>query len=319
VKTDPLLSVIVMVDRQRRRAERCLESILSQSIIGDMEVLLLDFALPDIPALPASNHPAVRLLRLEYETGYGPARALAVRTARAPIVAFLEEHVAARPNWAEALLRAHRDSWAGVGPEVHNPAPGHFVADVIFLTGYGIWGPPLVRGETHLIPGQNSAFKRDVILRYDSDLNRLLEADILLQWRLRADGYKLFQTPEAQVEHATERRIRTIMMGYYLVMRSFAPLRAEIYHWSPLKRALRLFLTPLTPFYRSVRVLVRLARRRSPHFWTALSGAWVIFGAHLGGAVGEAVGLLAGVPVRDRRFLLYEMNTDRNSPTHDEG
>lgn len=309
----PRLSVIVMVDGERQRAEACLGSILSQSRIRDMEVLLLDFAPASVAPLSASRHPAVRQVKLDYSIGYGPARGLAVRMARSPIVAFLEEHVTARPGWAQAMLKAHESEWAGVGPEVHNPTPGRGLSDLVYLTGFGDWVPPLAPGESRLIPGQNGTFKRDVLLRYDSELDRMLEADIFLQWRMRADGYKLYHAPDAQVEHSSEGSLRTLMLGYYLVMRSFAPLRAELYHWSPAKRALRLILTPLGPFVRSGRLLWGLARRRSPYFGKALAGVWAVFGAHLGGAAGEAVGLLAGVPTRDRRFLVYEMNAQRSS------
>ena len=310
----PRLSVIVMVDKERRRAEVCLQSILGQSRIDDMEVLLLDFAPASVPPLTASFHPAVRLVKLDYSIGLGRARGLAVRMARAPVVAFLEEHVLVRPGWAEAMLRAHTGGWAGVGPEVYNPTPGLGVSDLIYLTGFGDWVPPLAPGESRLIPGQNSAFKREVLLAYDSELDRLLEADIFLQWRMRADGYRLYHAPDAQIEHSSEGSLRTLILGYYLVMRNFAPFRAEFYHWSPLRRALRLLLTPLGPFYRSARLLWGLALRRSPYFWKAVMGVWAVFGAHLGGAAGEAVGLLAGVPVNDRRFLIYEMNAERSSP-----
>ena len=311
---DPVMSVIVMVDRQRARGERCLHSILSQSVIDNMEVLILDFAPPNVPPLRGSEHPAVRVVRLDYTLEFGRARALGVRMARAPIVAFIEEHVVARPGWAEALVRAHQGGWAGVGPEIHNPTPGYGWSDTIFLTGYGAWAPPLQRGESKLLPSQNSSFKREVLLRYDAELNRLLEADILLQWRLRADGYKLLNEPEAKVEHAGETSLRTITIGFYLVMRFFAPVRAEIFHWSPVTRALRLLLTPLAPFYRTARVYLNLARRRSPYFGKALAGVWIVFVANIGGAAGEAVGLLKGVPMHDRRFLIHEMNTERDSP-----
>ena len=307
----PRISAIVMTDRQRQRGEKCLRSILGQSVIKDMEVLLLDFAPATVRRLPSSHHPAVRLVRLNHAIGFGCARALAVRMARAPIVAFFEEHVAARPGWAKAILRAHAGGWAGVGPEVHNLTSGQGLSDLIFLAGYGDWAPPLAAGESRLIPGQNSTFKRDVLLRYGPELDRLLEADTLLQWRMCADGYRLYHAPEAKIEHASEGSLRTLMFGYYLVMRHFAPLRAELYHWPPLKRALRLILAPLGPFYRSARLLWGLASRRSSFFWKALAGIWAIIGAHLGGAAGEAVGLLAGVPVHDRRFLIYEMNADR--------
>lgn len=315
----PRLSVIVMVDKQRGRAEACLKSILGQSRIKDMEVLLLDFAPSAVRPLAASRHRAVRLVKLDYSIGYGSARALAVRMARAPIVAFLEEHVAARPGWAEAVLKAHKGGWAGVGPEVHNPTPGLGASDLIYLAGFGDWVPPLAPGESRLIPGQNSAFKRKAVLAYDSELERLLEADIFLQWRMLADGYKLYHAPDAQIEHSSEGTLRTLILGYYLVMRNFAPLRAELFNWSPIKRTLRLILTPIGPFYRSTRLLWSLARRRSPYFWKAVIGVWAVLGAHLGGAAGEAVGLIAGVPRSDRRFLIYEMNAERARPPSPRG
>jgi len=308
-----------MVDTQRERGEKCLQSILGQNIINDMEVLLLDFAPPTMPLLRTSHHPAVRLVRLDYAIGFGGARGLAVRMARAPVVAFLEEHVVVRPGWAEAMLKAHNGGWAGVGPEVHNPTPGQGLSDLIFLTGYGDWAPPLKAGEGRLVPGQNSTFKRDVLLRYDSELDRLLEADILLQWRLRADGYKLYHEPKAQIDHWSEGHLRTLMFGFYLVMRNFASMRAEEYHWSPTRRALRLTLVPLGSFYRSARLLWGLARRGSADFWKALAGVWAVFGAHLGGAAGEAIGLLADVPSQDRRFLIYEMNANRAGSPPDQG
>ena len=311
--SEPVMSVVVMVDRQRQRGERCLRSILDQNIVSQLEILLLDFASTELPPLAGSDHPSVRVVPMNYATGFGGSRVLGVRMARAPIVAFLEEHVTVRPGWAEATVQAHQHEWAGVGPQVHNPAPGHSFTELIYLMGFGPWAPPMPSGESQQICNHNSAYKRDLLLRYHADLERLLESDILLQWRLREDGYKLFQTSAAQIEHATEMALPTIMVGYYWVMRFFAPLRAEIYHWSPLRRLLRLLLTPLAPFYRATRLIVGLARRRSPYFWTALRGAGVMIVAHLGGAAGEAVGLLAGRPPSDHRFLLYEMNTERAS------
>ncbi len=307
----PALSVIVLVDGRRQRAETCLGHILSQKLEGTLEVLLLDFAPSSVPSLRAAKDPAVRTLKLDPSVGYGPACALAVREARAPIVAFVEEHVAVEPGWGAAMVEAHRQDWAGVGPEVRNATPGLGLSDVIHLTGFGSWVPPLARGESRLIPSHNSSYKRGILLGYGPELGKLLSGDIFLQWRLQADGHKLFQAPEAKIDHRSEASLATLMRGYYLVMRSFAPLRAELYGWPLLRRGLRLGLLPFGPLVRSGRLLVSLARRRSPQFWKALAGLWAIAGAHLAGAAGEAVGLIRGIPAGDTRFLIYEMNAER--------
>ena len=171
--SEPVMSVIVLVDRQRERGERCLSRLLSQSIIAQLEILLLDFAASDLPPLRGSDHPSVRVVPMTYDKGFGGSRALGVRLARAPIVAFIEEHVTVRPGWAEATLRAHQGAWAGVVPEVHNPAPDLPLVNLIFLTGFNAWTAPMPAGETRQISSQNSAFKRDILLRYDADLDRL--------------------------------------------------------------------------------------------------------------------------------------------------
>ena len=136
-----------MVDGQRERGARCLQSILSQSIIDEMEVLVFDFAPPEVPPLRGSEHPSVRVVRVDRALTFGGARAFSVRMARAPIVAFLEEHVVVSPGWAEALLKAHRAGWTGVGPEMHNLVPGRVISDAMFLAGYAQWTPPLAPGE----------------------------------------------------------------------------------------------------------------------------------------------------------------------------
>src|SRR6185295_6477622 len=51
------------------------------------------------------------------------ARAAGVRAARAPIVAFVEDHSFPQPGWAEALIAAHQQDWAVVGPAVGNANP----------------------------------------------------------------------------------------------------------------------------------------------------------------------------------------------------
>jgi GT2 family glycosyltransferase len=307
----PSLSVIVLIDGRRERAEACLRNILSQDVKAGLEVVLLDFASRSEPPLRVARDPAVRTLKLDPSIGYGPACALAVKAARAPVVAFVEEHVAVQPGWAAAMVEAHRGKWAGVGPEVRNATPGLGPSDIIFLTGFGSWTPPARRGESRLIPSHNSSYKRGILLGYGPELARLLSADIFLQWRLRADGHRLLLEPGAKIDHRSEAGLATLMRGYYLVMRSFAPLRAEFYHWSPLKRGLRLLFAPFGPMVRSARLLAGLARRRSPYFWKAAAGLWAVFGAHLAGALGEAVGLARGLAAGDTRFLVYEMNADR--------
>src|SRR5262249_49422268 len=110
----PRMSVIVMVDRRRARGARALRSLLAPSDAGALEILLLDFGWREYPPLPGSDHPGVSVLRLDRGITLGAARASGVLEARAPIVAFLEEHATALPGWTDALLSAHAAPVAAV-------------------------------------------------------------------------------------------------------------------------------------------------------------------------------------------------------------
>ncbi|MGH9361855.1 MAG: glycosyltransferase family 2 protein, partial [Thermoanaerobaculia bacterium] len=133
------MSVVLLVDQQRERGARCLSSVLAQSIVDRLEVLLLDLGGAAAGPLPGSEHPRVCVLRLPPTMSFGALQAEGVLRARAPIVAFLEEHCVALPGWAEALVLAHEGPAAAVGGERHNPTPWRSLAQFIHLLDHGPW------------------------------------------------------------------------------------------------------------------------------------------------------------------------------------
>ncbi|MFN8380055.1 MAG: glycosyltransferase [Anaerolineae bacterium] len=124
----PDMTVVLMIDRRRHRAERVLRSVLDQSVIDQLEVLLFDFGHQSCPLVPGSDHPSVTVIPARYPSSIGAVRLTGFRQAHAPIVAFLEEHTMALPGWAKALLDAFESGdWGGVGSEVHPLNPGGLV------------------------------------------------------------------------------------------------------------------------------------------------------------------------------------------------
>jgi GT2 family glycosyltransferase len=111
----PALSVILVVGDLRSRAEECLRTILRQEGADRIEVLLFNVAGPKARTVAGSDHPSVRVISLLPETPFASARAEGVRRARAPFVAFLEEHCRVGEGWIDGLLAAHAGPWAGVG------------------------------------------------------------------------------------------------------------------------------------------------------------------------------------------------------------
>ena len=310
------MTVVVVVGPLRERAGGCLAALLAEAGAGPLEVLLVDTA-PDAPPVPGAGDAVVRVLEVPGGGTFGALRARAVAEARAPVVAFVEEHVRVRPGWASALVAAHREAWAAVGAVAENANPGVGRSDVNGLMSYGLFYPPATRGEVAVLPGNNSSFKRDVLLSYGPRLAGLLANDNTLFAVLRRDGYRLLLEPQAVFGHLNETTLASAARGYFFYHRCYGPGRARELGWGPCRRAAYVALAPLIPFYFAVRFGRLLARRRSPLLGTFLRGLPHVLAAQLAAACGQAVGLVRGPGDAEVRFTRYELSEPR--PTVDGG
>ncbi len=306
------LSVILVVGERRDRAVGALRSLLAQNAVDRMEILLFDLAPGEEPSpLPGSDHPAVRTIRLPPDTRFAAAKAQGVRTATAPVIAFLEEHCRAHPGWAEALLAAHAGPWAGVGAEVHNGNPEIALSRSIEMINYQLWMAPAPRREHSLLPGHNSSFKRGILLAYGDELEDLLRAEIVLHARLHRDGHRLLLEPTARFSHINESTLASAALGRFLWNRIYGCLRARTFHWPLGRRLFYVAATLATPFYSLARTGLFLARERPELLGRLLAGLPAIFILQLVSGLGFSLGLIAGPGDAEARFSLYEMNEYR--------
>jgi hypothetical protein len=211
---------------------------LGRQTIADRIELLICAPEPDRfrvdPAAVAPLH-SVRVLDAGDMSATGPARARAIREARAKVVAFTEDHSYPDPMWAEALLRAHDEPHAAVAPAIRNANPETLVSWADLLLGYGRWLAPGRRTEMDLLPGHNVSYKREVLLRYREDLDRLMEAETVLLWDLRRRGHTLLFEPAAVTAHTNFSRLFVWLDAQWHLGRVFAATRST--HWSAIKRA----------------------------------------------------------------------------------
>ncbi len=278
-----------------------------------MEILVVDVAGPSAAALEHGDAPAVRILRRPPGTLFAAGRAAAVREARAPVVAFLEEHTVVLPGWAAALARAHDGPWCAVGPRIANANPEHGKSRVIGLLNYGRYAAPLARGESRSVPGHNSSYKTAALLALGGDLELLLGNDLVLQDRLLAAGGRFFIEPDAVVAHRNEPGLRSIGRGIFLWYRCYGPLRAREHRWSMRRRALYVLAAPVIPFYFIAHYLPFLARSRKVGWQAVLRHLPLVFGMQLCGAAGQAVGLLFGAGDAPAQFSRYELTEPRGA------
>lgn len=250
------------------------------------------------------------------------ARARAVRAATAPLLLFAESHAYPRPGYLQALLDAHRASWAVVGPAIGNANPDSLVSWSSLLMDYGPWIDYAERGPKDDVPGHNSVYKRSVLMGLDSRMDELMTADSIMHSELRRAGYELAMEPDAVVDHLNVSGFYWAMRERFQSGRAFGTVRAR--NWSSPRRLVYTFASPAIPFVRLRRALSDIrrtgrSRQLLPQLLPVLTTALLV------SAAGEAVGY--AFRKKGSLFLLYDMElhkthylgrTDRKLERHAE-
>jgi len=305
----------MVVGNQRARAERALSSVLDQPEVNQAELILLDAGAPGTEPLLGSAHPFVQTIRTNGGGTFGSLRAMAIRRARAPIVAFIEDHATVGPGWLAGILRSFDGPWVAVGAEVHNANPSASASRSAALINYGLWSPPMQAGETSLLPGNNTSYRREVLLRYEAQLDDLMLSDTVLQWRLIEDGYRLLADPSIFIRHLNPATTTNVCKAEYLYHWAFAALRARVFHWSAWQKLRYALLSPAIPWLRFSRML-RAVRNKTPGQLASTIGRAPSILLFLHAAtLGQDLGLLFGMRNADARFTEFELNCPRPGPT----
>ncbi|MEO3784319.1 glycosyltransferase [Actinocorallia sp. B10E7] len=96
------------------RIHRVLDALEAQTIRPELEIIVVDDGSSDGTADVARDRGAT-VFQHEHNQGVSGARNTGARTAKAPVVAFLDDDCAPPPGWAEALLSGYAEDVTGVG------------------------------------------------------------------------------------------------------------------------------------------------------------------------------------------------------------
>ena len=234
------------------------------------------------------------------------ARAAGVHAARAPVVALGETHSFPEPEWAAALIEAHRRDWAAVGPAMICGNAGSKVSWANFFIDFGPWIERREGTTMDRLPGHNAAYKRNALLGFGDDLETELASEWGLQAKLRDGGGELWFEPAARTRHLN------------VVGRT--SLRARFDHgrlwsvdcgreWPLMRRLLYIAGAPLIPFRRFPAIYREVRRTGHGHDLRLIGLIWVELAAD---AAGELVGYVrGGYGPSDTRFTDSELHRAR--------
>lgn len=273
----PLLSVVVAAVTCQISSEECLRAVEAQAG-PDVEVIVLpDVDTDDGP--DAADPSGTRSLAPELWTR-------GLQRVNGTIVALTTTSVVPQPGWAAALVEAHGSEVAAVGGAIEPPL-GNRTADwAVYFCRYSRYMLPFADGGDVELPGDNVAYRREVLASYTSLFSdgfwepRVHEA-------MRADGRTLLLDPRPVVRQATGMRVGSFSKQRFLHGRAHGSTRAANYPWH--LRILRSASEVLVPFLMTARVLrILLARRR--HLARVAGSLPLLFWFFTCWAAGELVG-----------------------------
>lgn len=289
---NPVLSVVIASVNGWDVLGPTLDALDAQPERGWMEVVVVDAVGGETREHLRMRAPRVELIEVDPDDhpSIPVLRYRGVERTRGELVAILEDHGEVAPDWARALIDAHRDNpWAAVGGAVENGRDG-LVNWAAFFCEYTPYMTPVAEGEHADLPGNNIAYKRPYLLRHAKELEKG-RWESWINDKLRADGAPIASTNAAVVRH-----IKPFRLGHFLVQRfhfarSYAGMRRV--DQSPTKRLVYGLGSLALPAVLMARVTrTALAKRRHLGRFAAALPLIALFLTV--GAYGEMLGYLLG-------------------------
>jgi glycosyltransferase involved in cell wall biosynthesis len=306
------LSVIIVTPDRYETVRTTIRCLRAQTVRERLELLIVAPSVKELEldAAEMEDFLQVRVVEVGAIRSTAAARAAGVRHASASVVAFAEEHSYPAPGWAAALIEAHRQPWAAVGPVMANANPVPAISWANLFLHFAPWVEPADPGITENLPWHNTSYKRAVLLDYGPELEAMLEVEGILHRDLRVRGYQLYLEPKAKTCHLNITRPSSYAKEQFYGGRMFAAARGR--RWSGLRRLLYTGGAPLIFLVRLRRVLHEI--RRSGRQRDLLPGVLptLVPGLALH-VIGEMMGYAFGAGDALQRFSEFELHKGRHT------
>lgn len=231
----PRISVVVCTYNRSRYLERCLESLVGQTLDpAGYEIIVVDNRSTDGTADLCRRYLALANFRYLFEErqGLSYARNRGLEACRSPLVAYLDDDAVAVPGWLSSLLEGFGDpqvasAGGAILPVFEGRVPVWFHDSLLPLYSCRDRG----REEFDLGPGlffygANMSFRSEVLMRVEgfpvhlgrSGDNLLSDEELVVSSRIERLGYGKRYLPQATVYHhipAERLRARWLLRRFF--------------------------------------------------------------------------------------------------------
>lgn len=197
----------------------CLDSLRDQVAIPGIETIVVDRCGDQTAARLEHDYPFVTLIQasLGQRPSVPKLRELGVLQAEGEIVAIIEEHCVAPPDWIHTIRSSFRNGDVAVGGPILDNDYGRIRDWVVYFSEYHNYLPPWSNGERYLLNGANIAYRREVLVRHKEVLGAGYW-EVVLHPRLIQEG-SFRSAPRMGVHHTGPFAYRYYLEQRYLLSR----------------------------------------------------------------------------------------------------
>lgn len=269
----------------------CLKSVRDQAAKHGAEVIVTACGTAEYADRIAKNFPWVRVIHCPERETVPALRRKGVDAAQGDIIAIIEEHCLAAPDWLDRAIEAFGKNDCGVvGGPVLDYSYKRLRDWVVYFCEYNSYLPPWREGEPHDLGSANIAYSRELLMKY-RDVLGAGYWEAVLHPRLAADGIKFRAAPAMGVHHRGPFNFQYYLGQRYLFSRAFAGARSR--HLPAAKKLAYILASPIVPFLLWMRMTRRVLARNChvPKFLQICPLLVPVLTVYV---AGEFVGYLAG-------------------------
>jgi hypothetical protein len=160
------------------------------------------------------------------------------------------------------------------------------------------------------LPTHNTSYKTILLREYGSELELMLESEILLNWDLKSRGHRLYLESKAKVYHRNFEILSSFLQVQFYSARVFAATRCE--KWSRVRRFVYTCGSPLIPVKR-LRSVLSQSRFRSQFKQAPRWSFPTLCFALTASALGEMCGFALGPGNASTKRCEFEFHRERHA------
>lgn len=303
----PDLSIIMITPDSYETIRKTIAYLCQQTINNHIELIIvapghIHISVDRTQLKPLFNYQVIEIEKLD---SLGSAKAAGIQAANASVISFIEEHVYPDAGWAEALVKAHQSHWAVVGPVVRNANPDNLISWGDFLITYGQWMEPQKAGTATILPGNNSSYKRDILLTYGDKLAAMLEVEGILHQHLIQNHHQIYLDPNAIIYHLGFSKLIPSLPVQFHIGRLFAADRSK--GWPLIKKMIYSGGSPIIPAIKLIRFTKKLIQSGKQRQCPYAALPWTLPGL-IYSAFGEMLGYISGPGDSIQKMIKHEFH-----------